>query len=155
MNEQRQPEWFFTTLCLHVQRSSKANSTELLQLRTCELKKIDHQLLLHPGCSQAGGGSTSAVPHGQRHPKALIERLTILSVVPRKCIPHRLQSDQRQCHPSRRHFIFILWGHAKAHQGPQPELALPYATVNQEELLHYEPFLQNYNKSQVPAACSA
>ena len=155
MNEQRQPERFSTTVCLHVQRSSKANSIELLQLCTGGMKRVDHQLLLHPGCSQARGGSTSAVPHGQRHPKALTERLTALSVVPRKCIPHRLQSDQRQCHPSRSRFIFVLWGHAKAHQGPQPELSLPYATVNQEELLCYEPFLQNCNKSQVPAACSA
>lgn len=155
MNEQRQPERFFTTVCLHVQSSSKTSSIEWLQLCAGGMKKVDHQLLLHPGCSQTGGGSASVVPHGQRHPKAPTERLTLLSVVPGKCVPHRLQPDQRQCQPSRSHFVFLLRGHAKVHQGPQPELAFPYAIVNQEELLHCEPFLQNYSVSQVPAACSA
>lgn len=153
MNEQRQPEWFFTTLCLHVQSSPKANLMELLQFCTGGMKKVDHQLLFHPGCSQAGGGSASVVPHGQRHPKALTERPTILSVVPGKCIPQ--DWSQTKGHPVRSHFVFIFRGRAKAHQGPQPELTFPYATVNQEELLCYEPFLQNYNMSQAPAACSA
>jgi len=90
---------------------------ELLQLCTGGWKKQNYQLLLHPGCSQAGGCSTSAVPHGQGHLKALTERLTTLPVVPRKHICQRLQSDQRQHQPSRSHFVFILQGHAKAQQG--------------------------------------
>lgn len=39
MNEQRQPGRFFTTVYLHIQRSSKAVPTELLDLCTGGMQK--------------------------------------------------------------------------------------------------------------------
>lgn len=69
-------------------------------------KKVDYHLPALPICFQAGGGSNSAVSHGQ----------TPKSPNRKSSSSEKLQSDHRQCHPIRRHLTFMLWSHAKAHQ---------------------------------------
>lgn len=54
----------------HIQRSSKANSIDLLQVCTGGMRKVDDQSLFHPGSTQARGSSTSVAAHAQRHPEA-------------------------------------------------------------------------------------
>lgn len=102
------------------------------------------------------GRRASTVPQNQRWSKVLAGRLIILRAVHKKHIPYRLQPDQRPRHSDRQHFnlIFVFPGHAKPHQSAQPELALPYGTVNLEEFLHNKPFLQIHSQNQGAAACS-
>lgn len=83
MNEQRQPEWFFTTVCLHVQRSSKANSIELLPLCTGGMKKGGPPAPAPPRLLPGKRWLNLSCPPWPETPKTLTERLTTLSVVPR------------------------------------------------------------------------
>lgn len=71
-------------------------------------KNVDHPLPALPGCFQAGGGSNSAVSHGQT-PKSHNKKSNS---------SEKLQSDHRQCHLIRRHLTSMLWSPAKAYQGP-------------------------------------
>lgn len=117
-----------------------------------EWKKVDHQLLLHPGCSQARGGSTSAVTHGQRHQKPLQKgwqpsQLSLEMHTSQTAVrPEAMPPQWKPLHPL---------GSCQGTPRSPAWTRSPLCNCKSRGTPPLWTFLTNYNKSQVPAACSA